>query len=78
MNNTAQMNFDGIHKKNLFIINKEFDTTIETTNRTTYVSDAFGLGIDETKQFSIFKDFNIGIDEGDVIYILALYHKDLQ
>jgi len=64
-----QVRLHSIHKKNLFIIDKGFNTDIDVTDRTIKIGDAFGLGIDESKKFDIFKDFNIGINDNDVVYI---------
>lgn len=64
-----QLNLDCVEKKYKFVISKEFDTNIEVTDRTVKVSDAFGLGIDESKKFVVFDNFNIGINDNDVVYI---------
>ena len=56
-------------KEHNFSINIEFDTKINVTSRILEISEAFGLGIDEMKKFVVYKDFNIGFNKGDVIYI---------
>jgi len=52
-----------------FNINVEFDTHIDLTERIVKVSEAFGLGVNERKKFTIFKDFKIGFSAGDVVFI---------
>lgn len=51
------------------IINKNFKTNTIITNRTLQIAEAFGLGIDEEKEFNVYKDFKISINEGDIIYV---------
>jgi len=65
------MNLDAFtnHKEFNYNINVEFDTVIEQTERIIEVSNAFGLGINEAKKFSVYKDFNIGFNRDDVVYI---------
>ncbi len=58
-----------IKKAYNFNVNISFDTKTPITERTLKVSDAFGLGIKDNKQFVVYKDFNISFDLGDVIYI---------
>jgi ABC-type dipeptide/oligopeptide/nickel transport system ATPase subunit/GNAT superfamily N-acetyltransferase len=41
----------------------------KVTERVVGVSDAFGLGVDEEKTFTIFKNFEIEVNPGDVVYI---------
>ena len=52
-----------------FNITIEFNTKTELTPRMIEVSEAFGLGVSEEKHFSIYKDFEIGFDSGDVVFI---------
>ena len=52
-----------------FNINIDFKTKTELTPRMIEVSEAFGLGVSEEKHFVIYKDFNIGFSEGDVVFI---------
>ena len=52
-----------------FIINKNFKTNTIITNRTLQIAEAFGLGIDDEKEFSIYKNFKININEGDIVYV---------
>ncbi|MCP8309660.1 MAG: hypothetical protein H3Z54_13375, partial [archaeon] len=55
--------------KKIFKIDKSFSTKSEITKRTVEVSDAFGIGVDESKEFVIFKDFIIDINPKDIVYI---------
>ena len=52
-----------------FNINIDFTTKTELTPRMIEVSEAFGLGVSEEKHFVIYKDFNIGFNQGDVVFI---------
>ncbi|MCP8314996.1 MAG: hypothetical protein H3Z53_11610, partial [archaeon] len=52
-----------------FKIDKSFSTKSEITKRTVEISDAFGIGVDESKEFVIFKDFTIDTNPKDIIYI---------
>src|SRR5487761_1836000 len=58
-------------KQNLqsFKIDKSFSTKTRLSKRTAAVAEAFGIGIDETKTFHIFKDFQIEIKPGQVVLI---------
>jgi uncharacterized protein len=53
----------------LFKVNKEFSTRTKITKRTAAVGEAFGIGIDETKRFSVFKDFQVEVEPGQVVLI---------
>ncbi len=55
--------------KKIFKIDKSFSTKSEITKRTVEVSNAFGIGVDEAKNFEIFKDFTIDINPKDIVYI---------
>jgi ABC-type ATPase with predicted acetyltransferase domain len=50
-------------------VDKEFKTTAEPTKRVVEVSEAFGLGLDEEKTLTIYKEFTIDINPGDIVYI---------
>ena len=53
-----------------YVINKGFVTKNENvTERVIKVSEAFGLGVDEVKEFTLFKDFEIDIKPKDIVYI---------
>ncbi|MCP8320825.1 MAG: hypothetical protein H3Z52_07785, partial [archaeon] len=55
--------------KKIFKIDKSFSTKSEITKRTVEISDAFGIGVDEAKNFVIFKDFTVDINPKDIVYI---------
>lgn len=52
-----------------FDVNIEFTTRTELTPRMIKVSEAFGLGVSEEKHFTIFKNFKLGFNRGDVVFI---------
>ena len=45
----------------------EFSTKAEVTKRTLAVCEAFGLGVDETRHFVVFDDFQLDFNRGDLI-----------
>lgn len=51
-----------------YTINREFNTSVERTPRVLEIAEAFGLGLGD-KQFTVYKDFQIEINPGDVVYI---------
>lgn len=53
----------------LFHVNREFRVLSPITKRTIEVAKAFGLGLDEEKIYIVFKDFNVDINPGDIVYI---------
>ncbi|MHB8603390.1 MAG: ATP-binding cassette domain-containing protein, partial [Nitrosotalea sp.] len=52
-----------------FKVNREYKTKIKVSKRTIAVGEAFGLGIDETRNFVVFKDFVVEINPGQVVLI---------
>lgn len=64
-----------IHKNNVeikeeeIIVNHSFQTKADVTERTIMVSEAFGLGIDEEKSFTIYDNAHVKIKTGDIIYV---------
>jgi ABC-type transport system involved in cytochrome c biogenesis ATPase subunit/GNAT superfamily N-acetyltransferase len=52
-----------------FKIDKEYKSVGQVTKRTTEVSEAFGIGVDEEKKFTVFKNFLVDINPGDILYI---------
>lgn len=53
-----------------YVINKGFITKNEVvTDRVIKVSEAFGLGVDDVKEFTLFNNFEVEIKEKDVVYI---------
>lgn len=67
-----------------YTINKIFDTKVQRSARVLEVAEAFGLGLND-KTFEVFKDFDITVNQGDVVYITgesgsgkSLLLKDLE
>ena len=50
-------------------ININFKTTAEVTERTIKIAEAFGLGIDDEKDFVIYNNLDLDIKEKDIVYI---------
>ncbi|KLU17136.1 MULTISPECIES: ATP-binding cassette domain-containing protein [Xenorhabdus] len=51
-----------------YIINIAFDTRVTKTTRTLEIAESFGLGMDD-KQFTLYDNLRVQIDQGDVVYI---------
>lgn len=56
-------------QRGCYIYDIRFKTRSSITDRTIKVAEAFGLGIDEEKEHIIYKDFQLRLGEGDVVYI---------
>ena len=56
-------------KKRKYLINISYKTGVEITPRTSEIAKAFGLGIEEEKEFIIYDNFSLEIGEKDIIYI---------
>jgi ABC-type ATPase with predicted acetyltransferase domain len=52
-----------------FVINISYKTKTDFTDRTVAVSEAFGLGIDEYRDFTIYDNVELKIGSKDVVYI---------
>jgi len=52
-----------------FNISHSFKTKSEITTRTILIADAFGLGIDEEKEFPIYDNFKFELYANDIVYI---------
>lgn len=50
-------------------MDKSFKTKSKITKRTIEVSEAFGIGIDEEREFVVFRDLEVEINPQDVVYI---------
>ncbi len=50
-------------------VDKSFKTKSRITKRTIEVSKAFGIGVDEEKIFPVFKDFEVEVEPGDIVYV---------
>lgn len=51
-----------------YMVDKRFHTEVERTERVLEIAEAFGLGLDD-KEFVVFDNQPIEIDQGDVVYI---------
>jgi len=56
-------------KRGCYVYDVSFQTTVPLTARTIEVAEAFGLGIDEEKEHVLYRDFELHLAEGDVVYI---------
>jgi len=52
-----------------FVYDISFKTRSQITDRTIEVARSFGLGIDEEKEHVIYRDFELKMADGDVVYI---------
>lgn len=52
-----------------FCISHSFKTKSDITERTIKVAEAFGLGIDEEKEFKIYNNFKFQLRSNDVVYV---------
>jgi ABC-type lipoprotein export system ATPase subunit len=68
--NSPQGLVDGSKKKNQVILNVKLRTSpVTVTERIAAVSDAFGVGIDDQKEFTIFDNATLNYDDKDLIYV---------
>lgn len=51
-----------------YTVNKSFKSTVARSTRVLEVAEAFGLGL-EDKDFTVYKDFKVSINQGDMVYI---------
>jgi ABC-type ATPase with predicted acetyltransferase domain len=51
-----------------YVVNKTFPSKVVRSARVLEVAEAFGLGL-EDKEFTVYKDFEIEVNQGDVVYI---------
>ena len=56
-------------KRGCYVYTIEFSTKTPLTDRTLKVAEAFGLGIDEEHRFVIYRDFELHLKPGDIVYI---------
>jgi len=56
-------------ERGCYVYDVSFKTRVPMTDRTIEVAEAFGLGIDEEKEHVIYRDFELKLAEGDVVYI---------
>ena len=56
-------------QRGCYVYTIEFSTKTPMTERTLKVAEAFGLGIDEEHRFTIYRDFELHLKKGDIVYI---------
>jgi len=61
---------EGLGKENTVLLNIAFNTVQpEVTEKVIAVTEAFGIGIDETRTFKVFEGFKLSYNDGDLIYV---------
>ncbi|MCL4436153.1 MAG: ATP-binding cassette domain-containing protein [Thaumarchaeota archaeon] len=55
--------------KATFKVNQGFKSTSEVTDRTIAVGEAFGVGVDEEQVHQVYRNFEVNVKPGDIIYI---------
>lgn len=55
----------------LFRVDKRFRTTVRPSSRVLAVAEAFGLGVDEEQVFTVFQDFHLEIEPGNIVLVLG-------
>jgi len=58
-----------ISQEQTFKVSHSFKTKADVTERTIMVAEAFGLGIDEEKEFQIYDNLELKVKRGDIIYV---------
>ena len=56
-------------KRGCYVYDVSFKTRAPVTERTVGVAQAFGLGIDDEREHVLYRDFELRLSEGDVVYI---------
>jgi len=56
-------------KRGCYVYDINFKTQTPLTERTIEVAEAFGLGVDEEQEHVLYKDFEVKLTLGDVVYI---------
>jgi len=56
-------------ERGCYVYDIAFKTQTPLTERTIEVAEAFGLGVDETQEHVLYKDFTVKLAVGDVVYI---------
>lgn len=54
-----------------YLLSKSFTMRAEVTDRTLAVSEAFGVPLDDTQEYTVFENFSLNLDPGNVVYILG-------
>ena len=56
-------------ERGCYVYDVSFKTSAPLTDRTIEVSRTFGLGVDEEKEHVLYRDFELRLAEGDIVYI---------
>jgi ABC-type lipoprotein export system ATPase subunit/GNAT superfamily N-acetyltransferase len=56
-------------QRGCYVYDIGFKTQTPLTERTVEVAEAFGLGVDETQDHVLYRDFEVRLAQGDVVYI---------
>jgi len=56
-------------ERGCYVYDIGFTTRAPLTERTVEVAEAFGLGVDETREHVLYRDFEVKLAQGDVVYI---------
>ena len=56
-------------QRGCYVYDISFKTQTPLTERTIEVAEAFGLGVDETQEHVLYRDFEVKLAVGDVVYI---------
>jgi len=56
-------------ERGCYVYDIAFKTQTPLTERTIEVAEAFGLGVDETQEHMLYRDFTVKLAVGDVVYI---------
>jgi hypothetical protein len=68
--NREKTELTGVEKKHSVILNLKLATSpVEITDRVMAVGEAFGVGVDDKKEFTIFDNVELRYDEEDLIYV---------
>jgi len=56
-------------ERGCYVYDVSFKSRAPLTERTIEVAEAFGLGVDEEKEHVIYRDFELHLAEGDIVYL---------
>ena len=56
-------------QRNCFLINITYETGVKVSPRTVKVAEAFGIGVDKKRKFTIYDDVELKITPRDIVYI---------
>jgi len=56
-------------ERGCYVYDVSFRTRAPLTERTIEVAEAFGLGVDEEREHVLYRDFDLHLAEGDIVYI---------